>query len=164
MRTAWQNRLVWVLGVVVALSAVLVLWQGTQAQREAPLAPNDRVAMQPGQPLPPPPNPGGQPPAGQLFPGQPPAGQVFPAQPFPGIGERLALGQVAIAANSEFVYVVRGNMLYQFSARSLELVKSVELPRPQIRRPAAGVETQPQNPQRLRRRLQDQGQPPAGQP
>lgn len=154
MRTAWQNRLVWVLGVVVALSAVLVLWQGTQAQREAPLAPNDRVAMQPGQPLPPPPNPGGQ----------PPAGPVFPAQPFPGIGERLALGQVAIAANSEFVYVVRGNTLYQFSARGLELVKSVELPRPQIRRPAADIETQPQNPQRLRRRLQDQGQPPAGQP
>lgn len=150
MRTAWQNRLVWVLGAVIALSAVLALWQRTQAQIEVPPAPNDRVALQPGQPLPPPP-------------GQPPVGQPFPAQPLPGIGERLALGQVAIAANSEYVYVVRGNMLYQFSARSLELVKSVELPRPQIRRPAAGVETQPQNPQRLRRRLQDQGQPPAQQ-
>ncbi|GIV15793.1 MAG: hypothetical protein KatS3mg022_1228 [Armatimonadota bacterium] len=152
MRTAWQNRLVWVLGVVVALGAVLALWQSTQAQLEVPPAPNDMVAMQPGQPLPPPPGPG-------VPPGQPPVGQ-----PFPGFGERLALGQVAIAANSEYVYVVRGNMLYQFSAKTLELVKSAELPRPQIRRPAAGAETQPQNPQRLRRRLQDQAQPPAGQP
>lgn len=152
MRTAWQNRLVWVLGVVVALGAVLALWQSTQAQLEVPPAPNDMVAMQPGQPLPPPPGPG-------VPPGQPPVGQ-----PFPGFGERLALGQVAIAANSEYVYVVRGNMLYQFSAKTLELVKSAELPRPQIRRPAAGAETQPQNPQRLRRRLQNQAQPPAGQP
>lgn len=152
MRTAWQNRLVWVLGIVVAVGAVLALWQRTQAQIEAPPAPNDRVAMQPGQPLPPPPGPG-------IPPGPPPAGQ-----PFPGVGERLALGQVAIAANSDYVYVVRGNMLYQFSAKTLELVKSVELPRPQIRRPAAGIETPPQTQPRLRRRLQNPGQPPAGQP
>lgn len=156
MRTAWQNRLVWVLGAVVALGAVLALWQSTQAQLQVPPAPNDMVAMQPGQPLPPPPGPG--------MPGTPPVGQPFLGQPLPGIGERVALGQVAVAANSEYVYVVRGNMLYQFSAKTLELVKSAELPRPQIRRPAAGAETQPQNPQRLRRRLQDQGQPPAGQP
>jgi len=152
MRTAWQNRLVWVLGVVVALSAVLVFWQRTQAQIEVPPVPNDRVAMQPGQPLPPPPGPGV------------PPGQPFPGQPVPGIGERIALGQVAVAANSEYVYVVRGNMLYQFSAKSLELIKSAELPRPQIRPRAAGAEARPQTQPRLRRRLQDQGQPPAAQP
>ncbi len=156
MRTAWQNRLVWVLGIVVALGAVLVLWQRTQAQIEVPPVPNDMVAMQPGQPLPPPPGPG-------MPPGPPPAGQPFPGQPLPGIGERIALGQVAVAANSEYVYVVRGNMLYQFSAKTLELVKSTELPRPQIRPRAAGAETQPQTQPRLRRRLQEQGQPPAGQ-
>ncbi|MDW8320728.1 MAG: hypothetical protein RMM08_05155 [Armatimonadota bacterium] len=156
MRTAWRNRLVWALSVTVVLGGVFALWQRSQAQLELPPAPDDRVALQPGQPLPPPPGPG-------VPPGQPPAAQVFPAQPVPGIGDRIALGQVAVAANSEYVYVVRGNMLYQFSARTLELVKSAELPRPQLRRPAAGVETQPQNPLRLRRRLQEQGQPPAGQ-
>lgn len=146
MRTAWQNRLVWALSVVVLIASVLMLWQKTQAQLEMPPAPGDVVAMQPpGQPVPPPPGPG----------------QPFPGQPFPGIGERLALGQVAIAANSDYVYVVRGNMLYQFSAKTLELVKSTELPRPQIRPRAAGAETQPQPQQRQRRRLQDQGQPPA---
>jgi hypothetical protein len=98
MRTAWQNRLVWALGVVVLVASVLMLWQKTQAQLEMPPAPGEVVAMQPpGQPVPPPPGPG---------------------QPFPGIGERLALGQVAIAANSDYVYVVRGNTLYQFSART----------------------------------------------
>jgi len=141
MRTAWQNRLVWALGVVVLVASVLMLWQKTQAQLEMPPAPGEVVAMQPpGQPVPPPPGPG---------------------QPFPGIGERLALGQVAIAANSDYVYVVRGNTLYQFSARTLELVKSTDLPRPQIRPRAAGAETQPLPQLRQRRRLQGQGQPPA---
>ena len=150
MRTAWQNRLVWVLGVVVTLGAVLALWQRTQAQMEVPPAAGDMMAMQPGQPLPPPPGPG-------LPPG-PPA-----AQPLPGIGERIALGQVAVAANSDYVYVVRGNMLYQFSAKTLELVKSTELPRPLIRPRATGAEIQSQAQPRLRRRLQEQGQTPAGQ-
>lgn len=156
MRTAWQNPLVWVLGMVVALGAVLALWQRTQAQIEVPPVPNDIVAMQPGQPLPPPPGPGMQP-------GPPPVGQPFPGQPLPGIGERIALGQVAVAANSEYVYVVRGNVLYQFSAKTLELLKSAELPRPQVRPRAPGAEIQPQTQPRLRRRLQNQGQPPAGQ-
>jgi len=139
MRTAWQNRLAWALGVVVLTASVLMLWQGTQAQLEVPPAPSDMVAMQPpGQPVPP--SPG-------------------LAQPLPGIGERLALGQVAVAANSDYVYVVRGNMLYQFSARTLELLKSAELPRPQLRPRAAGADTQPQL--RQRRRLQEQGVPPS---
>ncbi|MEJ5253570.1 MAG: hypothetical protein HPY54_03705 [Chthonomonadetes bacterium] len=151
MQTAWQNRLVWVLGLVVAVVALLALWQRSQAQVEVPAVPNPPVvAAQPGQPLPPPPAPG-----------QPVPGQPFPGQPLPGIGERLALGQVAVAANNEYVYVVRGNMLYQFSAKDLKLINSAELPRPQIRRPAAGAEVQPQTQPRLRRRLQDQGQPPA---
>ncbi|MGQ9487918.1 MAG: hypothetical protein ACUVTY_08755 [Armatimonadota bacterium] len=146
MQTAWQNRFVWVLGAVVAIVAVLALWQRTQAQVEVPAVPNPPVvAAQPGQPLPPPPGPG----------------QPFPGQPFPGIAERVALGQVAVAANNEYVYVVRGNMLYQFSAKDLKLINSAELPRPQIRRPAAGAQGQQQTQPRLRRRLQDQGQPPA---
>ncbi len=151
MQTAWQNRLVWVLGLVVAVVALLALWQRSQAQVEVPAVPNPPViAAQPGQPLPPPPGPG-----------QPIPGQPFPGQPLPGIGERLALGQVAVAANNEYVYVVRGNMLYQFSAKDLKLIGSAELPRPQIRRPGAGAEVQPQTQPRLRRRLQNQGQPPS---
>jgi len=143
MRTPWYNRMVWVLGAVVALVAVLALWQKTQAQTEVPSVPNPPavVAQQPGQPLPPPPGP------------------VAP-QPLPGI-ERLALGQVAVAANNEFVYVVRGNMLYQFSARDLRMLNSAELPRPQIRRPALDAGGQTQTQPGVRRRLRDQGQPPA---
>lgn len=167
MQVAWQNRLVWVLGVVVAVVALLALWQKTQAQVEVPAVPNPPVvAAQPGQPMPPPPG-FGQPPPGQPMPpppgfGQPPAPrQPFPGQPLPGIGERLALGQVAVAANNEYVYVVRGNMLYQFSAKDLKLLNSTELPRPQIRRTVPGAERQPQTQPRLRRRLQEQGQPPA---
>jgi hypothetical protein len=138
MRTAWHHRLVWAVGVVVAAVLALLLWQRTQAQGEVASTARGTVAMQPSaQPTPPPPAPGPL---------------------FPGVGERLALGQVAIAANSDYVYVVRGNMLYQFSARTLELVKSAELPRPQIRPRAAGAGTQPQL--RPRRRLQEQGQPP----
>lgn len=151
MRTAWQNRFVWVLGLVVAVVALVALWQKTQAQVEVPAVPNPpMVAAQPGQPLPPPPGPG-----------QPMPGQPFPGQPFPGIADRLALGQVAVAANNEYVYVVRGNMLYQFSAKDLKLINSAELPRPQIRRPTPDAEGQLQTQPRLRRRLQDQGQPPA---
>ena len=151
MQVARQNHLVWVLGVVVAVVALLALWQMTQAQVEVPAVPNPPVvAAQPGQPMPPPPG----------F-GQPAPGQPFPGQPLPGIGERLAIGQVAVAANNEYVYVVRGNMLYQFSAKDLKLLNSAELPRPQIRRTVPGAEGQPQTQPRLRRRLQEQGQPPA---
>ncbi len=153
MRTPWTNRTVWVLGAVVAVIAVLALWQKTQAQIEVPAAPNPPVvAVQPGQPLPPPPGP---------VPGQPPAGRPGFGQPLPGLAERVALGQVAIAANNEYVYVVRGGTLYQFSARDLRLMNSAELPRPQIRRPAVGAETQPQTQPGARRRQRDQGQPPA---
>lgn len=152
MQTAWQNRFVWMLGAIVVIVAVLALWQKTQAQAEVPAVPNPpAVAVQPGQPLPPPPGPG-QP----RVPGQP-----FPGQRFPGIAERVVLGQVAVAANNEYVYVVRGNMLYQFSAKDLKLIGSAELPHPQIRRPAPDAGGRPQTQPRLRRRSQDQGQPPA---
>lgn len=88
----------------------------------------------------------------------PPPGPAPQATPPGALAARLALGQVAIAANDEFVYVVRGNTLYQFSARNLEMVKSVQLPIPRdIRlRPLGADDTQQNTPQRaLRRRQQN---------
>lgn len=96
-------------------------------------------------------------------PPQPPQPSIAPQPPQAPLAARLALGQVAITANNEFVYVVRGNTLYQFSARTLDLVKSVQLPLPRdIRLRPFGAEDQQQfTPQRpLRRRQLDPGQSP----
>lgn len=154
MQATWRVRAVWVLSTVVVMAAVLMLWDKTQAQRDLSPQSGEVVAM---QIQPPPPQPPGAPQPGQPFPGAPPGGA-----PLPDIVGRLAAGQVAVAANSEFVYVVRGNMLYQFSARDLRLLNSVELPRPRIiPRAGAVLEGTGQEQQnRLRRRLQNQARPP----
>ncbi|MDW8025182.1 MAG: hypothetical protein RMK18_04860 [Armatimonadota bacterium] len=78
----------------------------------------------------------------QFQPGQPPA---FPGQP-PGFGFppmfRMPL-PVAIYANEKYVYVVRGNVLYQFDAETLQLKNRVILedivPPGQPRPPAPGT-------------------------
>jgi len=73
------------------------------------------------------PTPGWQPPApGGPFvaPAQPPAGPpplAVPTHPF------APPPNVAITANSEFVYLVWGNMLLQFDARTLKLLRRVPL-------------------------------------
>jgi hypothetical protein len=41
-------------------------------------------------------------------------------------------GGASVSANAEFVYVVRGSTLYQFSAKDLALVRKTELPAPTV--------------------------------
>lgn len=69
---------------------------------------------------PPPPGPGvGAP----LPPGQVPG----PVRP-PMVGQMpMMMGMTALAANDRYVYVLRGGLLLQFDAGTLELVKKVDL-------------------------------------
>jgi len=77
-----------------------------------------------------------RPPEGQAEPGQrppqfPPEGPGgFQLQPRPGGPAPFGLvggGPVALAAQGDHVYVVRGNTLYQFAVKELRLVKKVAL-------------------------------------
>lgn len=47
-----------------------------------------------------------------------------------GMGMGMMGNMPAIAATSEYVYVVQGNMLYQYNAKTLKLANKEELPRP----------------------------------
>lgn len=61
-------------------------------------------------------------------PGQPPP----PGGGFPG-GGRFGGGMMmmpVMTATDKYVYILRGNTLYQFDAGSLTLVKQADLPRP----------------------------------
>lgn len=69
-------------------------------------------------------------PEGQLPPGP---GPGFPPGPgMPGMGPMppMMLGGASLCAAGDFVYVLRGNTLYQFLARELKLVNQVQLPEP----------------------------------
>ena len=78
-----------------------------------------------------------RPPEGQTQPGQRPpqfppegSGGFQPGGPGPGGPARSGLfggGSAAMAAQGEYVYVVRGNTLYQFQVKGLTLVKKVTL-------------------------------------
>ena len=84
---------------------------------------------------------GNMPPQGQYGQGPPPMpqGQMGPNQMGPGMqggfgGGRMGMGMPmmgggtsAIAATAEYVYVVQGNTLYQFSAKTLKQVNKAEL-------------------------------------
>ncbi len=126
-----------------------MLWlsQTARAQRAAAEQSSSLEQPPPGQPPAPgfqPPLPGQPPMPGQPFqPGQPPmpGGPFPPMMPMPG-------PSVAIHATSDYVYVVRGNTLFQFDARDLKLLKRVELeerrPHPgALRPPGAGQPPQP---------------------
>lgn len=80
---------------------------GTVVASQTP-SPGEPAAQVPGQPVP------GQPPV--------PGGPMIPKPPI-----AAPLPPVAIAANSEFVYVVWGNLLLQFDARNLKLVRRLPL-------------------------------------
>ena len=116
------------------------------------------------------PRPGG---GAQPFPGAPGGPGQFPSGPgqFPGgpgsqggpgapgspgmmNPPRPITGPSSVTANDRYVYVVQGNMLYQFDAGTLELRVQKQLPAPQQRdrgrrsdegggRPADGAPTPP---------------------
>ena len=74
---------------------------------------------------------GNQPPPGMPPPGQ---GQMGPGMQggygggrMPMMGMGMGSGTAAIAATSEYVYVVQGNTLYQFSAKTLKQTNKAEL-------------------------------------
>jgi len=72
------------------------------------------------------------PPEGPLPPGPAP-GPGFPPGPgMPGMGPMppMMLGGASLCAAGDFVYVLRGNTLYQFRAKDLKLVNQAELPGP----------------------------------
>lgn len=80
--------------------------------------------------VPPPPN--GQEPSqpGRVpgtMPNRPSRTPGSPTQMFSSVGRIGYGGTPAIAAAGDYVYVVQGNTLYQFSARTLKLVNKAEL-------------------------------------
>ena len=53
------------------------------------------------------------------------------------------MGHSNMVANDKFVYVLRGNTLYQFSTDGLKLVSKAELPRPERPEPREHHERKP---------------------
>lgn len=122
LRSTKSKVLVIVLAVVlVGLASVAVLSQ----QNNPPMG-------YPGQDQGnPPPYPG----QGQMNPGQMGPGPMGPNQPGgQGYGGGMGMpmmgrmgGSAAIAATADYVYVVQGTTLYQFSAKTLKLENKAEL-------------------------------------
>lgn len=56
-------------------------------------------------------------------------------------------GSDKLAANQHFVYVLRGDVLYQFNAANLSFVTKVKLPDPEPPRPRPGSDRPPPPPQ-----------------
>ncbi len=113
----WQG-VVLTFAVVTAFAACWLV-RNVSAQQNSQTG---MVAAAQPMPAPQPPfpvGPGGQPPFAGPAPGQPP---VFggPMPPF-------APPPAAITANSDFVYLVWGNMLLQFDARTLKLLRRIPL-------------------------------------
>src|SRR5262249_55326638 len=63
---------------------------------------------------------------------------AIPAPPGPGMMMR---GPVSIAASGDYVYVLRGNTLFQMKAADLSLVKQQDLPFPAGAAAAPGADT-----------------------
>jgi len=63
--------------------------------------------------------------------------QPAPPPPPPG-GMMMMHGPATVAASGDFVYVLRGNTLYQMKAADLSLVTQKDLPVPGAAAPAAG--------------------------
>lgn len=106
---------------IVTVTLVMAFWLAREVSAQQGLQGCVTIGAQPA--------PGFQPP----MPGAPvgPPGQL-PAKPpaFSGPMPPLAPPpNVAITANSEFVYLVWGNMLLQFDARTLKLLRRVPLKR-----------------------------------
>lgn len=76
---------------------------------------------------------------------RPAAAQDDPPPGGPPPGRRMMMGPSSLAASGDFVYVLRGNTIYQMQAADLKLVKHMDLPGPG---PGAGgaVNPDPPNP------------------
>lgn len=117
-------------GAALTLTAAAAMEQVRAQGENAPAASvpgQDSFQGGPGQP----PFPGG--------PGQPPfQGGPGGGRPFggPPMGGMMGGGPgAAITATDKYVYVLRGNWLYQFTADGLKQTAKAELPRPEPPRP-----------------------------
>ncbi|MGB9587408.1 MAG: hypothetical protein ACPL7O_04440 [Armatimonadota bacterium] len=112
--------------VVGAVLAITIKPRTASAQMPPSMA--DEVP--PPDMVPPPPD-GQEPPQPGRMPGAMPNRSNrtpgSPSQMFTSVGRIGYSGTPAIAASGEYVYVVQGNTLYQFSARTLKLVNKAEL-------------------------------------
>jgi len=112
--------------VIGAILAVTVKPRTASAQ----MPPSMVDEVPPPDMVPPPPD-GQEPPQPGRMPGPMPNRSNrtpgSPSQMFTSVGRIGYGGTPAIAASGEYVYVVQGNTLYQFSARTLKLVNKAEL-------------------------------------
>ena len=126
-----QGRILIGLMVLALAVAATVVWLGRQSPAAAQV-PDMPPAMDDGQLGPPSP----------MHPGMmPPGGGYGGYRPMPIMG-----GAAAIAAAGEYVYVVQGNTLYQFSANTLKLRNKAQLattPPPQLRFPQESPQPAP---------------------
>lgn len=133
--TFWGGTLA---GAVIALSGVYVL---EQAQAQDPGGfPRPGGQGQGGFPG----RPGGQ----GGFPGGPGGGGFPGGPPMGGMGMMgMGGGGATMTATDKYVYVLRGNTLYQFAAEGLKLLGKAELPQPQRpQRPDGGAFGEPPPP------------------
>lgn len=95
---------------------------GVQPRRATPDQPELRPGLRPGQP-------------GGMMPGQPGLGPQ-------GMGFGQPMGGAQMVASGNYVYILRGNVLYQYAADSLRLMKQARLPDPEgaraLRAPVEG--------------------------
>ncbi|MFN4180640.1 MAG: hypothetical protein ACK4I8_10035 [Armatimonadota bacterium] len=104
---------------IVAVALVVAFWLAHEVSAQQGVQGSVTIGAQPA--------PGFQPPvpgAPVGPPGQPPAKPPAFGGPMPPLAPS---SNVAITANSEFVYLVWGNMLLQFDARTLKLIRRVPL-------------------------------------
>ncbi|MGC4044920.1 MAG: hypothetical protein QM758_14090 [Armatimonas sp.] len=116
--TFWGGALA---GAVIALSGVYVL---EQAKAQDPGLPRQGGQGQGGFPG----RPGGQGGFGGGFGGG--QGGGFPGGPPMGMMGMGGGGGASITATDKYVYVLRGNTLYQFAAEGLKMLGKAELPQP----------------------------------
>lgn len=113
------------LGVLALLFIVAVAAALTSSQPEPALAQMPPAMDEPTEEMPPPPG------AGRVGPGMGPRPDMRWGMQPPTFSRGTYGGSsVAIAATQDHVYVIRGNTLYQFSARTLKLVNKEELAAP----------------------------------
>ena len=112
-----------VVALIVIAAAVAVSKTGTEVAQAPPGAGGYGV---------PPPGQGGMGPGpGGMGPGGPGQGGMGPGMRGGMMGGGMMMPQSpAVTAAGEYVYVVQGNMLYQYNAKTLKLANKAELPRP----------------------------------
>lgn len=134
----WRNRVALgyvALGVGLTLGAAGTMeWASAQNTKKPGASQSEPFAGEFGQP----PQGGGFPGGGQGFPGGGP-GQGFPGggpgQGFRGMGPMMGGGGASVTATEKYVYVLRGDNLYQYSVDGLKLTAKAVLPRPEPQRP-----------------------------